>query len=266
MYAMQSQAEIIFSYIRDANDAAADAAVNDLLSMFSQQPTLPKEINHVARKYEEFIKFKKAFELYQYHLENFPRDDIYAMKSQTGIAKYHIRDGNDTAADAATDKLFTMFSEQTTLQEQIHYVARKYEEFEKYNKALKLYEYNVESFPNDKYTMRSLVRIIRTNILNGNDVAAEVAFDKLLTLFSDQSTLSKEVYKIANKFSKAGKNQNAHQLYQYVIDRWSSNVDIHSRKSVVMSYISLGLDAEAQSAINDLTEDFKDHPDLSLVL
>jgi tetratricopeptide (TPR) repeat protein len=125
VYAMRSQAEIVFSHIRDANDAAADAAVIDLLSIFSQQPTLPKEIYDVAREYEKFQKYEKALELYQQSVENFPHD-IHAMMSQTGIAKYHIRAGNDAAADAAFAKLLTTYSEQPTLPQQIHYVARKY--------------------------------------------------------------------------------------------------------------------------------------------
>jgi tetratricopeptide (TPR) repeat protein len=265
VYAMRSQAEIVFSHIRDANDAAADAAVIDLLSIFSQQPTLPKEIYDVAREYEKFQKYEKALELYQQSVENFPHD-IHAMMSQTGIAKYHIRAGNDAAADAAFAKLLTTYSEQPTLPQQIHYVARKYEEFAKYDKALELYQYNVASFPNDIYTMWSQVRIVRSHIRDGNHAAADAAFDILLTLFSDQPTLAREVYKIANKFSQAGNSQKAHQLYQYIIGRWSSDVDINSRKSVVMSYICLGLDAEAESAIQTLTNDFKDHPGLPVVL
>jgi tetratricopeptide (TPR) repeat protein len=183
--------------------------------------------------------------------------------SQTGIVKYHIRNGNDAAADEAFNKLITIYSEQPILQEQIHYVARKYEEFERYDKALALYQYNVEHFPNDKYTMRSQVRIVRTYILEGDFTAADTAFDKLLTLFSDQPTLSEEVYKIANKFSEAGNSEMAHQLYQYVIDRWSSDVDINSRKLVVMSYIYLGLDAEVQRGIEGLIADFNDIEEVS---
>jgi tetratricopeptide (TPR) repeat protein len=265
MYAMRSQTEIIFSYIRSANDAAADAAVKDLLNLFSKQPTLPAEIYQVARKYEEFKEYDKGSDLYQYDVENFP-DDVHAMMSQTGIAKYYIREGNDAAADAAFYKLLTVFSKQPTLPEQIHYVARRYEDSKKYDKALELYQYNVDHFPNNVYTMWSQVRIVRSHIRDGNYAAADAAFNRLLTLFSDQPTLHREVYKIANKFSEAGNNQKGHQVYQYVIDRWSSDVDINSRKCVVMSYISLGRDGDAQTAIKNLMEQFKDHPDLSLVL
>jgi tetratricopeptide (TPR) repeat protein len=265
VYAIRSQAEIIFSHIRDADDAAADAAVIDLLSIFSEQPTLPREIYQVAREYEKFEKYDRALELYQYSVENFA-DDIHAMMSQTGIAKYYIRKGDDGAADAAFAKLLSTYSEQPTLPEQIHYVARKYEECTRYAKALELYQYNVESFPNDIYTMWSQVRIVRSHIRDGNHAAADAALDKLLTLFSGQATLSREVYKIANKFGQAGNNQRAEQLYQYIIGRWSSDVDVNSRKSVAMSYTCLGLDAESQGAVQTLTNDFKDHPDLSLVL
>ena len=110
--------------------------------------------------------------------------------------------------------------------------------------------------------MRSQVRIVRTHILRGDEAAADAAFDTLLTLFSDQPTLCKEVYKIANKFSEAKNNQKAHQLQRYLIYSWSFDEDIHSRKLVVVSHIVLGDDEEAQVKIDNLIADFNDHPDL----
>lgn len=264
-HVLWSRMGLAMSNVQVGNEDAAEDAIDKLLTGFANDERLATAVCLLADAYRTLGKHREALELYQYDVENFP-DDVHAMMSQAGIAKYHIRQGNDASADAAFDKLLTMFSKQPTLPEQIHYVARKYEDSKKHDKALELYQYNVEHFRNNIYTMWSQVRIVRTHILNGNGAAADAAFNKLLTLFSDQPTLHREVYKIGNKFSEAGNNQKAEQVYQYIIDRWSFDVDINSRKSVVMSYISLGLDDEAQSAIENLREDFKDHPDLSLML
>lgn len=266
MYAMKSQTEIICSHIRNDDIAAASAAVNDLLSIFSQQPTLPEEIYQVAREYEKYEEYDEAFELYKYDFENFP-DDIHAMMSQTGIVKYHIRRGNDAAADAAFDDLLSIFADEPTLQEQVHYVARKYEELERYDKALEIYQYNVECYPKDEYTIRSQVRIVRYYIRYGNDQVADEAFAKLVTLFSDEPTLPKEVYKIANIFNEAGNGQKARQIYQYVIDKWSDNrFAMLSQAGIALIDVSVGDDAPSQAAIDDFIADFSDHPDLPAVL
>jgi len=133
IYALLSQA---YFSIKNGDFNAADAAVNKILNDFTQEPALSKELFQLARKYEALKKYDKAFQLYQHEVEHFPADDIYTMWSQTGIIKCHIRNDNDTAADAAYNKLLTTYSKEPTLPEQIHYVARKYEEHEKYDKAL----------------------------------------------------------------------------------------------------------------------------------
>ena len=265
MYAMWSQVEIVYSHIREGGFTAADAAFDKLVTTFSDQPTLPKEIYQVARKYNGAGKTDKALSLHQQNVERFP-NDVHATWSQAEIIFSHIRDGDDGAADAAFNDLLTVFSEHPNLPNEIYQVARKYNDAGKTEKALSLHQQNLERFSNDVHAMWSQVEIVFSHIRDGDDGAADAAFNELLTVFADQPTLSKEVYVVASRFSKSGNNQKARQLYQYLIDTWSADADIDSRKFVVMSYISLGPDAEVQVAIDDLTEDFKDHPDLPLVL
>jgi tetratricopeptide (TPR) repeat protein len=263
--AVFSQVEIVKSYLRRENETAADASVSNFLTTFTGQPTLPKGIYHIARRYDEFKKYDKAVNLHQYNVEHFP-DDIHAIWSQAEIIFSYIRDGSDDAADAAFDKLLTVFANQPTLSNEIYQVARRYNKAGKTQKSLSLDQYNVKRFPNDIHAMWSQVEIIFSHIRDANEPAANAAFDELLTIFSDQPTLSKEVYQVAHRYRRSGNDQKAYHLYQYLIERWSSVGDLNSRKVVVMSYISLGDDAGAQTAIEVLTKDFKNDPNLSLAL
>ena len=263
--AVFSQVEIVKSYLGRGDESAADASVSNFLTVFSGQPTLPKGIYHVAKRYDEFKKPDKAIELHQYNVEHFP-EDIYALWSQAEIIFSYVRDGKDAQADAAFDKLLTVFAKQPTLPHEIYQVARRYSKAGKNEKALSLHQYNVERFPNSIHAMWSQVEIVYAHISDGNTPAADAAFDKLVSVFSDQPTLCKEVYAVAKKHNEAGNAQKARQLYQYLIKRWSPVMQLNSRKFVVMSYISLGDDAGVKAAIGNLTRDFKSDPNLPLVL
>jgi len=189
---MWSQTEIIYSRIRDGNDADSDEAVDKLLSVFSNQPDLPKEIYQIAMKYNEAERKNKALQLHNYNVDRSSKDDIYAMWSQTEIIKSFINDGNDTASDSAVDKLLTVFTGQPDLPKEIHKIAIMYNEAGRKDKALQLHSYNVEhSSKDNKYTMWSQVEIIKSHILEGNNAAADEAVDKLLTVFSGQQDLPK---------------------------------------------------------------------------
>jgi tetratricopeptide (TPR) repeat protein len=266
MYAMWSQVEITYYHIIYGNNAAADAAFDKLLTVFSQQPTLPKEIYQVAKMYNKFGRPDKALALHQYNLKHFPKS-MYAMWSQVELVYSHISDGDDAAADAAFDELTTVFANQETLPKEINQIAQRYNDYSKPDKALKLHQYNVEHFPQSMYAMWSQVRLVYSHVSNGNNAAADAAFDKLLTVFSQQPTLPEEVYKIAIAYSNAGRSEKAQQLYQYAVDNPSKTEDaIWAKASVVQSNILLGNEAAAQAALDSLITDFKDNPDLPMAI
>jgi len=269
IHAMWSQMDIIRAYISNGNEPAGNAAFDKLLAVFSQQPTLPEEVWRIAKMYSRLKRDDKAFELYQYNVEHFPKD-IHAMWSQMDIIRSYITDGNEPAADAAFNKLLTVFSQQPTLPEEVWRIAKMYSELERNDKAFELYQYNVEHFPKDIHAMWSQMNIIRAYITDGNEPAADAVFDKLLAVFSDQPTLPNEVYRIADLYGQTGRYnkanglyQKALQLYQYVIDiRPNSEQMILAKAGVARSNIALGNEAAAEAVVNELIADFNDEPNL----
>ena len=273
IHAMWSQMDIIRAYISNGNEPAADAAFNKLITIFSQHPTLPEEVWRLAKMYSGLKRNDKAFELYQYNVEHFPKD-IHAMWSQMDIIRTYITDGNEPVADAAFDKLLAVFSQQPTLPEEVWRLAKMYSGLKRDDKALKLYQYNVEHFPKDIHAMWSQMNIIRAYISDGNEPAADAAFNKLLAVFSDQPTLPDEVYRIADLYNQTGRYNKANelykkalQLYQYVIDSHPDSNDLMWEKAgTARSNIALGNDVAAEATINNLIADFKDRPDLPLLI
>jgi len=266
MYAMRSQMEIVRSYIYDGNDTAADAAIDKLLSVFSDQPDLPKEIYQIVERYKKQGRCNKALELNKYSVEHFPNHK-YAMWSQVEIVYSHVRDGNDTAADEAVDKLINVFSGQPDLPKEIYQIAMKYNEAERKDKAVGLHQYNVDhSSKDDMYTMWSQVEIIKSHILDSNNIAADETVDKLLTMFSNQSTLPKEIYQIAITYNEAGRKDRALQLHSYNVEHSSKDnkYTMWSQLEIIKSHILDGDNVAADEAVDKLLTVFSDQPTLPM--
>ena len=102
MYAMWSQVDIVKSHIRDGNEADADEAFDRLVTLFAEQPSLPKEIYQVGDEYAEALNYDKAELLYQYVIANWPGSE-YEMWAGTGIIKLDICLGNDANVQPALD-------------------------------------------------------------------------------------------------------------------------------------------------------------------
>jgi tetratricopeptide (TPR) repeat protein len=266
VYAMRSQTEIVYFYLRKGDSTATDAAIDKLLTVFSNQPTLPKEIYQITERYKRLGKYDKALGLHQYSVEHFP-NEMYAMWSQVEIIYSHIRNGNEPMANAAFDKLVAVFSSQPTLPKEIYQIAMKYNQSKRNDKALELHQYNAERSPkDDMFTTWSQVEIIKSDIRDGNDTAADAAFNKLLTVFSKQPTLPKEVYQLANTYSNAGKNDKANRLYQYILKTWPGDKYAILAKDSLAGGTHLNDEFSVTEAVDLLLSDFSKNKDIAEAL
>jgi tetratricopeptide (TPR) repeat protein len=262
VHAVLSQVEIVKYHFRKEDEPAVDAAVSNFLTAFSGQPTLPKGIYHIARRYDEFKRYDKAIKLHQYNVDHFP-DDIHALWSQMEIIYSRLRDGNEPAAGAAVGNLLTVFSKQPTLPKEIWQTGQKYIELKKYDKAFEINQYNIKHFPNDMYAMWSQVEIIYSYIRDGNDTAADEAFKKLLTAFSSQPTLPKEVWQIGQRYIGLKKYDKAFEINQYNVEHFPSDMyAMWSQVEIVYSYIRDANEPAADAAYDKLRTVFSGQPTL----
>jgi len=263
--AMWSQVGTIYYYLRNQDDDGFDREFEKLYTIFAEQETLPKEIWFIACRCDEVEEYDKALEVNRYNIEHFP-NDIHALRSQVGTIYYYLRNQDNEGFDREYENLYTIFAEQPTLAEEIFNVAKTCDEMQEYDKAFGVNKYNIEHFPGRIEAMWSQVGIIYYHLRNGDYDNADSAADNLLTVFSGQPTLPKEIYLIADRFSLAGNHERAVELYQSVIDRGSVTSDIDSQVYAVMSYFALDDDETAQEQLDKLIADFNDYPDLPKVL
>ncbi|MFH1370217.1 MAG: LamG-like jellyroll fold domain-containing protein [Planctomycetota bacterium] len=263
--AFWSQMGVAMANIALGEPNAAAVAVDKLVADFSGNKHIAQAVHEIAGHCNFLGKHEKARELHQYVLEHWPGSE-QAFWSQMGVAVSNVALGETEAADAAVDKLLADFSQNKQIADAVRQVADSYRESKEYEKAIQLYKYNVDRFPGDAHAMRSQAEIVCFHIRDGDDAAADAAFDKLRTVFSYQPTLPQEISRVADVYSNAGRNDKADQLRQYAANppkAEPNGLTISAQVGMARSNISLGNDAAALADINNLIADFNDRPNLA---
>jgi len=255
--AMWSQVGIFRSCFRRGDNAGADAAVDTLLRVFAGQPTLPKEIHQIAYRYDNKANREdKALELWRYNVAHFPNDE-YAMRSQVRIVFSHIKDWDDASADAAVERLVSVFSEQPALPEQIRRVAERCEKARMVEEALEMHAYNVKNFPESPEAMASQLEIIDHYLEGGNPSVAASETDKLLRVFSQQKGLAGKVYEVAGRLGEAGNVDDAIRLYEYNVDNFAEDANsLLSQVEIAYANIERKDEAGIDAAVEKLVTAF----------
>ncbi len=265
-YAMWSQKSLAASNIRLGDDPNAAAAIEKLLTNFSEHKQIARAVYNVAREYGMLKRYEKACELYQYVIDHWP-DDEYAIWSEMEMAEINIlsliKSGDDPNAAAAIEKLLTNFSEHKQIARAVNNIADHYRWSRQYEEARQLYRYVLDCWPAFKHAVWSQARLAMSYIGLGDDPNAAAAIEKLLTNFSEHKQIAKAVNKVADHYRWSRQYEEARQLYRYVLDRWpASKYAVESQALLARSYIGMGDDPSAQVAIDTLIFDFNDHPDL----
>jgi len=209
----------------------------------------------------ELSSAEKVDELYRYVTGMWPADPIW---SQMRVAMTNIADGNDTAAQAAVDKLLSDFSANQHLPVALHEIAKLYGWLKKYDKAGKLQQRIISNWPTHEYAMWSLRDVARQNIEQGNVQAAQAAMDKVIADFSSNKYAALIAYEVAEHYRKFEQYEKAKQLYQYAVDTWPDALDtspgnwwvVLSQSGLARLYIDEGKETAAQAAVDKLFADF----------
>jgi len=236
MYTMWSKIEIIKSYIRDANDAAADEAFDKLFTEFSGQPTLPKEIYQIVDEYAHAGRYDKADQLYQHVIDNWPEAKQAGLE-HIGVAEINvlsfIDSGKDTAAQEALDSLIDDFNEHPDLAWTLDGIAGRYEKAQKYDEARNIYKKIVTDYNDTDYSFTAQKKIAILEIKAGDDPNAQAALDTLIADFNDHPDLPEAVFVIGEKYyykafiyKKEGLDTKAKDCFRKALAIWESITEL----------------------------------------
>jgi len=87
--------------------------------------------------------------------------------------------------------------------------------------------------------------------------SAKAASDKLITDYSGNPNIAQAVFEVADTYCWFGKNKEAQELYQKVIDTWpDAEHSMWAQMGLAISYIADGNDAAALAATDRLAENY----------
>jgi len=212
----------------------------------------------VAFCYRKLEEYENARTLYQHVVDNWPNKPR-AIFSQRGIVLASIALGDDTEAEAATEKLLSQFSKDEHLPKVVSTIAETYRGLEEYEQARELHQYVLDNHPGSGEAIWSQRGVIISSIELGDNSRAEAGIDKLLSQFSSNEHIAKVAYQVARKLNKKD-DAKAGQLYQYVVDNRPN--DEHAAlagANIGQIQLRLGNDAAARAIFDRVLSDFSGH-------
>jgi len=264
--AFTAQEGLTVLYIYWERQEDANTAYHELLARYSERTGIAKAVDHVADAYREKEHYTKAKTLYQYVVDHWPEAE-HALRSQETIAILSIQLGDDQGAQAAIDKLVTTFSGHKDVAEAVDEVADKYRELGNYTKAIETYRRIVTTWPSAEHTIRSQVGIVHTQLLRQDETAADAAIEELVVKFSDTNQVAEAFNTIADICRELDKSDKARALWQRVLQDWPAAPHaMWSQMTLAKSDITRGNFSTSQAGINNLLNNFANHPELPAAL
>lgn len=258
--AMIAQQQLVLLYIVKEEPTKADTAYQQLLGRFSGREGIAKCIWEVARGYMKAGDNEKSLEINRYNVKSYSKNK-YAMWSQVEVVYSYIKAADEAGADAEYSKLIEGFSEQETLPKEIYQVAMQYRKLGNMSKVIALHKYNVENYPdyNDVYVMWSQAEIVKYQIRKGDNIGSQEEYNTLVTTFSEQETLPREIYRIGDEYVKAGQYDEAGKVYQSVLEKWAgTEYELPAKMGIVKLDIALGQEVP-EARIEGLIAEYKDN-------
>ena len=199
--AIWARAGLIRANIALGNYLDVPEAVDELLKQFSESELIAEAVLSIADNYYDVRKYENSLELYEYVMSTWP-DDKDAVRAGAGIIRSNIGLGNELDVPEAIDELRAQFSGSEFIAEAVFNIAGSYYDVRKYENALELYQYTLNTFPDcrDEDVTRARAGIIRANIALDNHATAETEIDRFITDFKHHPEFTESINRIEESY------------------------------------------------------------------
>lgn len=216
-----------------------------------------------AEEYEDDEKYEQAAAIYKSIAKDHAGTED-GLRAQQELVYLYIESGRTTEAEAAYQELLARYSNHDGIAKVVDHVGDKYRQSEEYDKARKLYQYVVATWPDAEHAVWSQASVVRSSILLGDESAVQAALEKLIADFRDHKDVAKAVGEIADEYDDLDKYQRVLQLHKRIVDTWpQSDQALESQVAIVKIQIGLRGETAAQAAFDRLVSQFREHKDIA---
>jgi len=190
--------------------------------VYGQEDALPQDVKawqQAAAKAVQQEDYGTAVEIYGQIIQAYPQTR-YAIEAYRETAAAYIQAQQYEVAKARIETLKNEYADHPDFAESLHCIAIRYGWNDRWDEAIQLHRYNVAVNPSYEKAMWSQVEIIYDHIRRNDWAGAQAAQAEMLTRFSEQPTLSKEIWQISRAYANAGRPDTALEMCSYLANQF----------------------------------------------
>jgi TolA-binding protein len=182
-----------------------------------------------------------------------------------------IEAGNYADASSATNNMIADFSGNQGLPEAQYWIAERYERYDKFGEADRLYQQVIQNYFDSLWAGKSKLGISRVKIkslvVSQNFDQAQKEIDKLAVDFASNSDLPEAIFWITERFQRSGRLEEAKLNFLRIIRNypdspWADKAKLWLSKITIQSLVSTQQFSQPEDAIGKFVADFAENPDL----
>jgi TolA-binding protein len=245
------------SYIKTNQGRRAQDLIDDLFVVSDGDKTKAEGARILAEDYLYIWKKHEANRLFRYFIENNPNNpDARDALAQVAYTYLAIKDYN--AAEAAGKQFIDKYSDHNDTPKFVHTLASEFRKREQFEKALPLLDYVISNYPDDPHCEKAWMEKATIGLDSANDVIVEQAINKFKKELQENPFIAEPFRLLADQFALRYEAQQAHELYQYIIDH---SQDTEQVLECRMGQAMILIDANDQTAFDTLVADFSSRPE-----
>ena len=267
----KTQIEVL---IESNDDAATEAAIEQMKLDFSGHPDLPWQLYEISRKYTQTGNMPALKSICQEIASQYPDSDA-SVYARSYVARFVIEDmildGKPSEAEAAIAQLKSDFVNFSELPWRLYELSQKYIQIGNMPAFESICREIASQYPDSDasvYARSYMVRFaIEEMILDGKLSEAEAAIAQLRSDFANFLELPWRLYELSQKYIQTGDMTHFRSVCQQLVSEYPDAAVSVSAKTQLARYaiedlIDRGDTVAADAEILQMKSDFAGHPEL----
>jgi TolA-binding protein len=155
--AFTAQGKLAVLYVTWGKNTEAEAALDDLLTDYSDRVGIAASVDEVADEYRQTAQYQKARQTYQYVVDQWPSARLSIALCNT-LELIHA--GDSAGAEQALVRMISDFARHDGLAKSVYHVADKHFRLARYEKAAQVYRYVADQWPGTKFGPESRMKAV----------------------------------------------------------------------------------------------------------
>jgi len=228
-YACLAQASLVNLYLKDGRQEKAQEALRKLFEEFADDSSLGWNLLRIRTQRKPSSINRE--EILTYVTKNYSTGSC-GLIAHWYLAEFYIQQGNDIKSQEVIETIKTDYTDDPEQLKRIYGLAQSFQWKKKYHHAKEIYQYLIDSHPENTYAVQSIGAMLSLDLGQDLDESWREKLEQFFTQYADHPALPKVVLGVAQRYSEKGKRQQAIEIAQLLLKRYpqsqnSTNIIYH---------------------------------------